>query len=93
MLEISKLQISNKIKYNNSKIKESKYLFTVEDHSIIGGLGSAVSEVLTDEYPKKVTRIGLNDVFPESAPPKDLYEKYGLSSDKIADRVIFELDK
>ena len=73
--------------------KESEYLFTVEDHSIIGGLGSAVSEVLTDECPKKVTRIGLNDVFPESAPPKDLYEKYGLSSDKIADRVIFELDK
>ena len=73
--------------------KESEYLFTVEDHSIIGGLGSAVSEVLTDEYPKKVTRIGLNDVFPESAPPKDLYEKYGLSYEKIADRVIFELDK
>ena len=73
--------------------KGSEYLFTVEDHSIIGGLGSAVSEVLTDEYPKKVTRIGLNDVFPESAPPKDLYEKYGLSYEKIADRVIFELDK
>ncbi len=36
--------------------KETKYLFTVEDHSIIGGLGSAVSEVLTDEYPKKVTQ-------------------------------------
>ena len=72
---------------------ETNHLFTVEDHSIIGGLGSAVSEVLTDEYPKKVVRIGLNDIFPESAPPKDLYEKYGLSSNKISKRVIDELDK
>ena len=70
--------------------KETKHLFTVEDHSIVGGLGSAVSEVLTDEYPKKVTRIGLNDVFPESAPPVDLYEKYGLSSGQIAKRVLSE---
>ena len=70
--------------------KETNYLFTVEDHSIIGGLGSAVSEVLTDEYPKKVVRIGLNDIFPESAPPKDLYEKYGLSAVQIAKRVISE---
>ena len=74
--------------------KETKHLFTVEDHSIIGGLGSAVSEVLTDEYPKKVVRIGLNDIFPESAPPQDLYEKYGLSAGQIAKRVLSEsLDK
>ena len=74
--------------------KETNYLYTIEDHSIVGGLGTAVSEVLTDIYPKKVTRIGLNDVFPESAPPIDLYEKYGLSSKQIAKRVINEsLDK
>ena len=70
--------------------EESDYLFTVEDHSIVGGLGTAVSEVLTDSYPKKVTRIGLNDIFPESAPPADLYEKYGLSSGQIAKRVLSE---
>jgi len=70
--------------------KSSDMLFTVEDHSIIGGLGTAVSEVLTDSYPKKVVRIGLNDIFPESAPPTDLYEKYGLSANKIAERVINE---
>ena len=70
--------------------KESKYLFTIEDHSIVGGLGTAISEVLTDKYPKKVTRIGLNDVFPESAPPADLYEKYGLSAGQIAKRVLRE---
>tara|TARA_B100001564_G_scaffold225769_1_gene190319 strand:- start:73 stop:996 length:924 start_codon:yes stop_codon:yes gene_type:complete len=71
----------------------TKHVFTIEDHSIIGGLGSAVSEVLSEKYPTRVSRIGLNDVFPESAPPVDLYEKYGLSSNKIADRVLSELDK
>ena len=71
----------------------TKHVFTIEDHSIIGGLGSAVSEVLSEKHPTKITRIGLNDVFPESAPPVDLYEKYGLSSNKIADRVLSELDK
>ena len=71
----------------------TNHVFTIEDHSIIGGLGSAVSEVLSEKYPTKVSRIGLNDVFPESAPPVDLYEKYGLNSNKIADRVLSELDK
>ena len=73
--------------------KSSDMLFTVEDHSIIGGLGSAVSDVLTEQMPKSLCKIGLNDVFPESAPPADLYEKYGLSSNQISKRVVSELDK
>ena len=73
--------------------KKTKHLYTIEDHSIVGGLGSAVSEVLSENHPSKVVRIGLNDIFPESAPPKDLYEKYGLSSEQIVNRVINELDK
>jgi transketolase len=70
--------------------KTSDMLFTVEDHSVIGGLGSAVSDVLTEHFPVKLSKIGLDDVFPESAPPADLYEKYGLSSKQIAKRVINE---
>jgi len=70
--------------------KSSDMLFTVEDHSIVGGLGSAVSDVLTEHFPAKLSKIGLNDIFPESAPPADLYEKYGLSANKIAERVISE---
>jgi len=73
--------------------KETDLLVTVEDHSIIGGLGSAVSEVLTEYCPSRLVRIGLNDEFPESGPPTDLYEKYGLSSSQISKRVINELDK
>ena len=73
--------------------KETDLIVTVEDHSIIGGLGSAVSEVLTEHYPSRLVRIGLNDEFPESGPPTDLYEKYGLSSSQISKRIINELDK
>jgi len=73
--------------------ESTNMLFSVEDHSIVGGLGSAVSDVLTEHFPAKLSKIGLNDVFPESAPPADLYEKYGLSSKQIANRVLSELDK
>ncbi len=71
--------------------KETKHLFSVEDHTIVGGFGSSISEVLTDEYPKKLVRIGLNDKFPESGPPIDLYEKYGLSAAQISKRVLNEI--
>jgi len=70
---------------------ETKQLFSVEDHTIIGGLGTCISEVLTDSLPKKLIRIGLNDTFPESAPPIDLYEKYGLSTNQISRRILSEL--
>ena len=74
--------------------KETSHLFSVEDHTILGGLGTSISEVLTELYPKRLVRIGLNDEFPESAPPSDLYEKYGLSASQIAARVLNEvLDK
>ena len=43
--------------------KETERIITVEDHSIIGGLGSAVCEVLSENYPKKVTRMGIEDTF------------------------------
>tara|TARA_R110001592_G_scaffold171881_1_gene410316 strand:- start:3750 stop:4676 length:927 start_codon:yes stop_codon:yes gene_type:complete len=69
-------------------------IFTVEDHSIIGGLGSSVAEVMAEEgIHGKLHRIGVNDVFPESGPPSDLYEKYGLSASKIKEKIFNELGK
>mgnify|MGYP001471144663 CR=1 FL=1 len=66
-------------------------IFTIEDHTIIGGLGSAVAEVLASKaHGPPLVQIGLNDIFPESGPPADLYEKYGLSANKISERVISE---
>ena len=71
-----------------SQTSLAKNVVVVEDHSIIGGLGSAVCEVLCGSIPKNVYRIGLEDVFPESAPPADLYRKYGLDADGIIQKVL-----
>jgi transketolase len=59
----------------------------VEDHNIIGGLGSAVTETLSENYPVKLKRIGVADVFTESAPLEELLDKYGLAVDNIVKTV------
>lgn len=66
--------------------RETGKVVTVEDHSVIGGLGSAVCEVLSEQYPVKVKRIGV-EKFGESGEYKELYEKYGLSSGRITKAV------
>jgi len=58
-------------------------VFTVEEHSIIGGLGGAVCEALSEANPVKVTRIGVNDVFGQSGPAKELMKFYGLDGDGV----------
>ncbi len=67
--------------------KETGKIVTVEEHSIIGGLGGAVSEVLSEKYPTPVKRIGMNDVYGESGPAGVLLAKYGLDADGIAKTV------
>ena len=67
--------------------KETKKVITIEDHSIIGGLGSAVCEVLAEEYPTKVTRIGMKDEFGKSGKAEKLLEYYGLNAKRIIDEV------
>ncbi len=66
-------------------------IFTVEEHSVVGGLGSAVCDVLSEKCPVKVTKIGVNDVFGESGPAKELLHKYKLDSEGIAERILSEL--
>ena len=73
--------------------KETNNLFTVEDHSIIGGLGSAVSEVLCEEYPKKLVRIGIQDTFGKSGKCEELLEYFGLTSEKIANVIEQRIEK
>jgi transketolase len=62
-------------------------VITVEDHNIIGGLGSAVAETLIENYPVKMKRLGIEDVFTESAPHEELLDKYGLSVGNIVKTV------
>lgn len=63
--------------------KETKRIITVEDHSIIGGLGSSICEVLSEEYPVKVTRLGINDTFGKSGNATELMNYYKIDADAI----------
>ena len=63
--------------------KETKKLISIEDHSIIGGLGSAIAEVLTEEYPCKLIRLGIKDTFGKSGNAVELLKYFGLTSDGI----------
>lgn len=63
--------------------KETKKLISVEDHNIIGGLGSAISEVLTELYPTKLERIGINDTFGKSGKAEELIKYFEIDSDSI----------
>lgn len=67
--------------------KETGKIITVEDHNIIGGLGSAVAEILIENFPVKMKRIGINDTFAESAKYSELLDKYNLSIDNIVKQV------
>ena len=67
--------------------KETGVIVTAEEHSIIGGLGSAVSEVISEVYPVPVLKIGVKDVFGESGKPEELLKAYGLTSIDIVNKV------
>lgn len=73
--------------------KETGRIVTVEEHSVIGGLGSAVCEVVCEEHPVPVTKIGVQDTFGCSGPAVELLQKFGLCSDNIVSTVLKILDK
>ena len=60
---------------------------TLEDHNIIGGLGGAVAELLSQYHPKALIRIGVQDCFAESGDPLELFKKYGMDSDAVVETV------
>ncbi len=66
---------------------------TIENHSIIGGVGSAVCEALSENYPAKVLRIGTNDEFGQSGEQRELMNYYGLTGEKLAQKVLKFLGK
>lgn len=81
---IKPLDINTVINSSN----KSKHIFTIENHSIIGGLGSAVCECLSENAPKFVHRIGVNDSFGQSGTPNELLKFYGLDAESITNRII-----
>lgn len=70
-----------------NSVKKTNLAITIENHSIIGGLGSAVCETLSENYPAKVIRIGTNDEFGQSGNAKALMDLYGLNAQKLAEKI------
>ena len=68
--------------------QKTNRVITVENHSIIGGLGSAVCEYLSENYPVQVTRIGTIDEFGQSGNAKELMAHYGLNAERLAEKII-----
>ncbi len=71
--------------------RETKKLISIEDHSIIGGLGTAISEVLTDEYPTKLIRLGVNDRFGKSGKAQELLDYFELNVEKVK-KIVLDMD-
>lgn len=63
--------------------KETDKLISIEDHSVIGGMGSIVSNVLTESYPKKLVKLGVQDKFGKSGDVENLYKMYGITKEDI----------
>lgn len=63
--------------------KETEKLISIEDHSVIGGLGSAISEVLTEEYPVRLDRMGIKDTFGKSGKAEELMEYFEITAKDI----------
>ena len=66
-------------------------IFTVEEHSVVGGLGSAVCDLLAAKKPTKVTKLGMQDIFGESGPAVELLHKYKLDAEGIAEQIKAEM--
>lgn len=71
--------------------KKTGFVVTVENHSIIGGLGSAVCEVLSEKMPTRVFRIGINDEFGQSGEQRELMKHYGLTAEKLTEKIRKEI--
>lgn len=73
--------------------RETNLLVTVEEHSIYGGLGGAIAELLSKKLPTKMVTIGMDNEFGKSGKPDELFKKFGLNADNIVAKTIEALDK
>lgn len=70
-----------------NEVEKTNFVVTVENHSIIGGLGSAICEILSENAPTYVYRIGINDEFGQSGEQRELMDFYGLTAEKLAQKI------
>jgi transketolase len=74
-------------------IKKTRAVVTAEEHQVIGGLGSAVAEVLSQHYPAPLEMVGMPDCFGESGKPEELMQKYGMKAGDIVEAALRVIDK
>lgn len=74
------------------EVAKTNFVVTVENHSIIGGIGSAICEILSEKMPTKVLRIGTNDEFGQSGDATELMDFYGLTAEKIAEKIAKKIE-
>ena len=67
--------------------RKTKRVVTAEEHSIIGGLGGAIAELLSEEYPAPMKRVGMGDKFGETGEPDELLVKYGMTKEAIIGKI------
>jgi transketolase len=91
-LHVSSIKPIDKNELVKTAVK-TKLIVTVENQSIIGGLGGAVSEVLGEMYPTKIIRLGLQDHFGETATLRYMMHKYGIDSENIVKVISHALDR
>ena len=70
--------------------KETKKLISIEDHNIIGGLGSAIAEVLTEKQPTRLIRMGIPDTFGKSGKAEELLKYFHLTANDIIQKIVKE---
>lgn len=75
-----------------TRLRNCQMAIVVEDHTVIGGLGSAIAELAGEKVPRPVKRIGLNDQFSESGTPEELFDKYGITAKAIVEAVLTGLE-
>jgi transketolase len=73
--------------------RRSRLVVSVEEHTVIGGLGGLIAEILSADEPRRLVRIGLEDCWGESAPNDFLLDKHGLSAPRVTERVARELSR
>lgn len=71
--------------------RECDFIYTFEEHNILAGFGSAIAETISAAIPRKITRIGLNDTFGQSGTSAALMNYYGLTAEKLAERISKEI--
>ncbi len=74
-------------------VQKTKLAITLEEHQIIGGMGSAVAELISEKMPKKLIRLGVNNQFGESGNPQELLEKYKLTTQNIVKTILNNFKK